>query len=152
MPVVTTAERFAMGTGVAHLGGAGRTDPDMATCSSGSVRTDRPRVRQGGGMATAVASPPRSFTYVDSPLGPLLLVGDERALTGLYLGAHEKCPRPDAAWVEDAAPFATVARQLDEYFAGTREEFDVDVELVGTPFQVEVWQALRGIPYGETIS
>ena len=102
-------------------------------------------------MATATATI-RSFTHVDSPLGPLLLVGDKRALSGLYLGSHEKCPRPDPRWAEDDAPFAAVAGQLEEYFAGTRTDFDVEVELVGTPFQVEVWTALRGIGFGETIS
>lgn len=94
----------------------------------------------------------RSFTFVDSPLGPLLLAGRDGALTGLYLGSHERCPQPDPAWSEDPAPFAGVAAQLEEYFAGTRTRFDVEVDLVGTPFQVEVWQALEKIPYGETIS
>ena len=105
-------------------------------------------------MATATAALPRVHTFVDSPLGPLLLVGrPDGVLTGLYLGAHEKCPRPDPSWAEEAAPFAVVAAQLEEYFAGTRTTFDdIEVELVGTPFQVEVWQALRAIPYGETIS
>jgi methylated-DNA-[protein]-cysteine S-methyltransferase len=93
-----------------------------------------------------------SFTTVDSPLGPLLLVGRDGALTGLYLGAHEKCPSPDPAWTEDEAPFKDVAHQLEEYFAGTRTDFDVDIDLEGTPFQVEVWTALQAIPYGETIS
>ena len=103
-------------------------------------------------MATATTAT-RSFTYVESPLGPLLLVGDGTGvLSGLYLGAHERCPSPDPAWQEDAASFTAVAGQLDEYFAGTRTDFDVEVDLVGTPFQVEVWQALQGIPYGETIS
>lgn len=94
----------------------------------------------------------RSFTFVDSPLGPLLLVGREGALTGLYLGSHERCPQPDPAWTEDAAAFAGVAAQLEEYFAGRRTTFDVDVDLVGTPFQVEVWRALQEIPHAETIS
>jgi methylated-DNA-[protein]-cysteine S-methyltransferase len=93
-----------------------------------------------------------SFTTVDSPLGPLLLVGRHGALTGLYLGAHEKCPPTGADWDEDAAPFKDVAQQLDEYFAGARTAFDVEVDLVGTPFQQEVWRALQGIAYGETIS
>lgn len=93
-----------------------------------------------------------SFTTVDSPLGPLLLVVRDGALSGLYLGAHEKCPSPDPAWIEDEAPFKDVAHQLEEYFAGTRTDFDVEVDLEGTPFQVEVWTALRAIPYGETIS
>jgi methylated-DNA-[protein]-cysteine S-methyltransferase len=93
-----------------------------------------------------------AFTYHESPLGPLLLVGDGGRLTGLYLAAHERCRQPDPSWVEDPAPLAAVAGQLDEYFAGTRTTFDVDVDLEGTPFQVEVWTALCAIPYGETIS
>ena len=43
-------------------------------------------------------------------------------------------------------------RQLDEYFAGTRHEFDVPLDAVGTEFQYSVWQVLRSIPYGETMS
>jgi len=45
-----------------------------------------------------------------------------------------------------------VAGQLDEYFAGTRQDFNVALELRGSPFQVEVWTALQAIPYGETTS
>lgn len=93
-----------------------------------------------------------AYTYVDSPLGPLLLTGRRGALTGLYLAGHDRCRRPDPSWVEDAAPFVEVIRQLDQYFAGTRTTFDVDLDLVGTPFQVEVWNALLEIPYGETAS
>lgn len=103
-------------------------------------------------MATATRTAARAFTYRPSPLGPLLLVGRDGVLSGLYLAAHERCRQPDPTWVEDAAPFATVGRQLDEYFAGTRTEFDVELDLEGTPFQVDVWHALCGIPYGETIS
>jgi methylated-DNA-[protein]-cysteine S-methyltransferase len=93
-----------------------------------------------------------SFTTVDSPLGPLRLTGRAGVLTGLHLSAHEKCPPADAAWIEDDVPFKDVAQQLDEYFAGARTDFDVDVDLAGTPFQLEVWRALQAIPYGETIS
>ena len=42
------------------------------------------------------------------------------------------------------------AGQLDEYFAGTRTEFDLPLDLQGTPFQLAAWQALAAIPYGET--
>ena len=103
-------------------------------------------------MATATTAT-RSFTFVESPLGPLLLVGDGAGvLTGLYLGSHDKSPSPDPAWREDESSFSDVAAQLEEYFAGTRTDFDVELDLVGTPFQVEVWQALCEIPYGETVS
>jgi len=101
-------------------------------------------------MTTATAT--RTFTIVDSPIGPLLLVARDGKLSGLYLGSHDKCPEPDPEWVEDPAPFAAVAAQLEEYFAGTRTDFDVDLDLEGTPFQKEVWQALQDIPHGETIS
>ncbi len=45
-----------------------------------------------------------------------------------------------------------IIRQLDEYYKGKRREFDLTVGFVGTPFQVAVWKALLGIPYGETVS
>jgi methylated-DNA-[protein]-cysteine S-methyltransferase len=93
-----------------------------------------------------------SFTTVDSPLGPLRLAGRAGVLTGLHLSAHEKCPPAPAGAVEDAAPFKDVAQQLEEYFAGDRTDFDVEVDLAGTTFQQEVWRALQGIPFGETIS
>lgn len=95
---------------------------------------------------------PVLFTYTDSPLGPLLLVGRSDALAGLYLADHAKCPRPEAGWEERPGPFSEATRQLEEYFDGRRADFDLPLDLVGTPFQVEVWNALRDIPYGETIS
>lgn len=91
-------------------------------------------------------------TTTTSPIGRLLLVGDERALHGLYMLDGPKPLALDPAWTEDRAPFATVIAQLDEYFAGDRTAFDVAVELHGTPFQQQVWRALRDIPYGRTIS
>ena len=92
------------------------------------------------------------YTYVDSPIGRLLLVGREGVLTGLYVADHEKCRLPAADWVEDVSAFGPVITQLREYFAGERTDFDLEVELEGTPFQTTVWAALREIPYGETWS
>lgn len=91
-------------------------------------------------------------TTIPSPIGRLLLVGDERTLRGLHMLDGPKPPVLDPAWVEDPAPFAAVIAQLDEYFAGERTTFDVAIELPGTPFQQRVWEALRAIPYGRTIS
>lgn len=91
-------------------------------------------------------------TTITSPIGRLLLVGAGGRLHGLYmLDGPKPLPR-DPAWVDDPRPFADVVLQLEQYFAGERTAFDVDVELVGTPFQRRVWSALREIPYGETIS
>jgi methylated-DNA-[protein]-cysteine S-methyltransferase len=48
--------------------------------------------------------------------------------------------------------FAEPIRQLDEYFAGARREFTLALELIGTPFQRAVWDRIRAIPYGTTVS
>ena len=54
-------------------------------------------------------------------------------------------------WERSEAPFAAVAAQLEEYFAGSRDTFEVPLELHGTPFELRVWNALQEIPYGETM-
>ncbi len=91
------------------------------------------------------------YSIHDGPEGPLLLAVDEDgALVRLHF-AHTGDVLGDD-WVRDDAALADVARQLDEYFAGARTDFDLTVRLDGTPFQVEVWEQLRAIPYGETIS
>lgn len=92
-------------------------------------------------------------TIVDSQVGPLTLVaGDDGVLTGLYLEHQRHRPVESSFGDRDDAPFAGVAGQLAEYFAGQRREFDVDLAFSGTPFQRTVWQELRRIPYGETVS
>jgi methylated-DNA-[protein]-cysteine S-methyltransferase len=93
-----------------------------------------------------------TLRYVDSPLGRIRLTGHDEVLTGLHLADHDKCPPPAADWTLDETAFDKVRLQLEEYFAGTRREFDVPLELHGSPFQVEVWSALRAIPYGGTAS
>jgi methylated-DNA-[protein]-cysteine S-methyltransferase len=91
------------------------------------------------------------YTTVDSPIGELLLTGDGHALHGLYMQAGRR-KRIDPDWKRADEPFAAVARQLAEYFAGERREFDVPLVLNGPPFQRQAWHALREIPYGETVS
>jgi methylated-DNA-[protein]-cysteine S-methyltransferase len=92
------------------------------------------------------------FHETDSPVGRLLLAGDGHALTRVHFqdGLHPLTPPPE--WRRDAAPFATVARELAEYFALERREFSVPLAMRGTEFQRSVWQALVAIPYGESIS
>ena len=102
------------------------------------VRSERRRPRDRFEMA------------VPSPVGELWLTGDGTHLTGLWFG-----PLPDPAApaaVAGIAPFPEVRAQLEEYFAGRRRDFDLPLAPVGTPFQRRVWQALREIPYGETVS
>jgi methylated-DNA-[protein]-cysteine S-methyltransferase len=93
----------------------------------------------------------RLYTTVDSPIGELLLTGDGHALDGLYMQAGRR-KKIHSEWERADEPFAAVARQLDEYFAGERREFDVPLALNGPPFQRQAWHALREIPYGETVS
>ena len=90
-------------------------------------------------------------------MGPLLLAGDERGLLRVSFGTRsvgggKKETFPKDEWTEDAAPFGETIRQLRAYFSGKLQTFDVQLVLLGTEFQVRVWQALRSIPYGETIS
>jgi methylated-DNA-[protein]-cysteine S-methyltransferase len=90
------------------------------------------------------------YTTVGSPIGELLVVGDERALRGLYVLEGGVAVAP--AWRRADAPFADLRAQLDEYFAGRRTAFALSLELEGTPFQRLVWRALQEIPYGETVA
>jgi methylated-DNA-[protein]-cysteine S-methyltransferase len=86
-----------------------------------------------------------------SPIGALTLVSDGAALSGCYFEMKNRpapvSGRPGADRVIDAA-----RRQLDAYFAGKQTSFDLPLAPRGTPFQLQVWQALRAIPYGETTS
>jgi methylated-DNA-[protein]-cysteine S-methyltransferase len=87
------------------------------------------------------------YDTIDSPLGELLVAGDGDALTGLHMDGT-----PLAGWRRDPTAFRTAADQLRAYFAGELREFDLPLAPPGTPFQREVWDALRTVPYGRTVS
>ncbi|QPP05503.1 methylated-DNA--[protein]-cysteine S-methyltransferase [Streptomyces bathyalis] len=87
-----------------------------------------------------------------SPLGALTLVADGDALTGVYFENHRRGPSPDELGPRDAAGFDEALRQLEEYFAGERQSFDLPLAPRGEPFQQRVWELLKKIPYGETRS
>jgi methylated-DNA-[protein]-cysteine S-methyltransferase len=99
-----------------------------------------------------------TFCYVDSPIGRLMLTSDGTALTGLYMNLYRnkpiKQPIPADDWVQNATqgPLPEVSRQLKEYFAGTRREFELPLKMRGTEFQQRVWQELTKIPFGTTWS
>jgi methylated-DNA-[protein]-cysteine S-methyltransferase len=94
----------------------------------------------------------RVHTVVDSPLGTLTLVAADGILSGLYLDLQRHRPLQETFGAPDPTPFAEVIRQLDEYFAAQRTDFDLPITFGGTPFQRTVWAALREIPYGDTVS
>jgi len=87
------------------------------------------------------------WTVVDSPIDPLLLVGDETGLRELWMSPHEL---PPPAAERDDEVLAPVAAQLADYFAGRRLAFDLPLAPTGTAFQQRVWSVLRDIPYGRT--
>ena len=99
----------------------------------------------------------------DSPCGPLLcVVNTEGAVVRIEFNETgeggdrrsvlEKLEDAGIEIVEDAERTAEVRRQLAEYFAGDRREFDLELAPEGTPFERSVWEALRAIPFGETRS
>jgi methylated-DNA-[protein]-cysteine S-methyltransferase len=73
-------------------------------------------------------------------------------LTGLYTDEHKRMAGPAAEWRRSDGAFVAVAEQLDEYFAGERRTFDVELGAAGTPFQKRVWRELVRIPFGTTIT
>lgn len=85
-----------------------------------------------------------------SPLGLITLVAGPEALVGLYLGGAG--PEHDAATAGASLVLDEVSAQLDEYFWGTREAFEVALAPEGTEFQRRVWAVLQTIPFGATWS
>ena len=86
-------------------------------------------------------------TTIDTPVGELLLVSDGIALTAILFDRPRGSSGRTGAGV---APFPQARRQLAEYFAGRRRDFQIPLAPVGTPFQRRVWDALRRIPHGST--
>jgi len=89
-------------------------------------------------------------TVIATPVGPLAIGACERGLTSIRFGAGEG----DAVCgnAGDHRLLDMTVRQLDEYFSGSRRDFDLPLMLKGTGFQMEVWRLLMDIPYGATIS
>lgn len=92
------------------------------------------------------------FDHMETPIGPLLLVSDGAGLVELGLPHGGNAAAPPAGGEHSKPKLHAACRELDEYFAGTRRQFDLALHPTGTPFQLEVWGALLAIPYGETVS
>jgi len=69
-------------------------------------------------------------------------------IDGLYLPNHNLPVRPEgqSPVIEEAIS------QINDYFSGKRKDFDLSIRIEGTDFQIKVWNALREIPYGETVT
>lgn len=90
------------------------------------------------------------YDIIESPIGPILVAGNKEGLKHLiFLKGKKKVGIPDG-WVENKEFFREAARQLEAYFSGRLESFDLKLAPEGTDFQKSVWKALCEIPYGET--
>ncbi|HEY7324803.1 MAG TPA: methylated-DNA--[protein]-cysteine S-methyltransferase [Streptosporangiaceae bacterium] len=100
-------------------------------------------VTTDGGRAAA-------HTVLATRLGNVTVVREDGALTGLYFPRH--WPRPDYAafGARTDEGFEKVARQLGEYLAGARSEFELPVNVKGAEFDRRVWELLADVPYGAT--
>ena len=92
----------------------------------------------------------KHYSIHASPIGELLLTSQAHELTGLFILGQKHAPRIEANWICDESHFQNVTGQLDEYFSGSRKEFDFPLKLVGSDFQMRVWNQLTQIPYGTT--
>lgn len=92
------------------------------------------------------------YCIVKSPIGPILIAGDEEGLKCVnFMKGKKKIEVPEN-WQENKEYFREISRQLEAYFSGELKSFDIKLAAEGTEFQKSVWKALCEIPYGETRS
>jgi methylated-DNA-[protein]-cysteine S-methyltransferase len=87
---------------------------------------------------------------ITSPVGKLTLVASEKGLAGVYF--DNSTQKPASRPMPDHVVLIKTEKQLADYFAGKRTEFDLPLDMQGTDFQKKAWRALTKIPYGETVS
>lgn len=92
------------------------------------------------------------YTYYESPLGEIALTANEQGLTALSFMQGSSPLVIDHSFIENPSAFTEVKKQLTDYFAGERKQFDLPLAQAGTPFQQKVWQALCTIEQGQTKS
>ena len=85
-------------------------------------------------------------TSIETPLGALYAIADEEALIQLEFDSESDIPEGNLP------PLVSIKKELEAYFSKKLTRFKTPVRLHGTPFQVEVWEALQRIPYGQTCS
>jgi len=92
------------------------------------------------------------YQYMESPVGTLLVAGDEKGLRLISFPKNGKPDLPEPHWVHNPEPLQGALNQLEAYFAGKLKTFSLNVCLDVTPFQKKVLTTLRRVPYGKTIS
>lgn len=90
----------------------------------------------------------KKIFYYDTKIGKLAIAEKDGQITNI---CFENRPAPEAK-LEETQVIKECAKQLQEYFSGSRKTFDLPLNLCGTEFMKKVWQALTEIPYGQTRS
>lgn len=113
----------------------------------------------GGSLGTETAV---YYSEMESPIGPLTLCATEAGLCliefGTFAGSRENLEKwlkvqiGTVILIEDESRLEQAKAQLEAYFAGGLQDFTLPLDMRGTAFQLQVWEALRGIPYGESAS
>ena len=102
-------------------------------------------------FSPALTQPPAYLRRIDSPIGRIEIGSDGDSITSLSIEREGHLP-----WEEQPESSTTVLEravaQLGEYFAGSRQDFDVPVSLKGTEFQKAVWAELDAVPFGKVAS
>ena len=97
-------------------------------------------------------SPMNYYTELHTPVGPVTIVSDGSAITRITMQPAAAVFANDSTAVRDDTRLSEARSQLAAYFAGRLREFSLPLAPGGTPFQKQVWNALREIPFGETRS
>jgi len=94
------------------------------------------------------------FDFYESPMGKMLIVAADEGLRGLYFIDQKYYREVQSEWTR--APKHPVvrqtAREMQEYFAGKRRQFDIPLAPEGTPFQASIWKAISSVKYGDSIT
>lgn len=96
--------------------------------------------------------PEKSWCHIESPIGTLTVAGTENQLHRLEFPNNRRKVEIHPSWKRNSAPFSALRDQLEAYFAGELERFDLQLHPSGTNFQKSVWKALQDIPFGATTS
>lgn len=118
-----------------------------ASCQHQGVPTSH-QARLSGSEEAPIGSRVR----VHSPVGDLVIAGDDTAVRELLLPICARGVRASTLITDCSAPVREAVHQLNEYFSGKRRAFNLAIAPAGTEFQRQVWLALAQIPYGEVIS
>ncbi len=92
------------------------------------------------------------YTIIDSPVGGILIAEGADGVAHIDFQDGDDPLAPDPNWVRVERLPSGAERQLEAYFRGERRHFELPLAPQGTPFQQQVWHALEGIPFGETVS